>query len=201
MLFYSSEMEHKEAYWTERWLNGQTGWDIGYASTPLVEYFDQVEDKDVKVLIPGCGNAYEAEAFLEMGFRNVFILDISPEAMKQFQQRCPEFPAEQCIVQDYFDHQGQYDIIVEQTFFCALHPSGRERYCKHTRELLAPEGKVIGLLFDDPLFTDHPPYGGNESEYRALFEKHFSVRKLELATNSIKPRQGREFFIIFDRND
>ncbi len=50
-----------KTYWKYRYQQKQTGWDIGFASTPLVTYFDHLNDKDIKILIPGCGNAYEAE--------------------------------------------------------------------------------------------------------------------------------------------
>ena len=47
-------------FWNCRWENGETGWDIGSASSAISEYFLQVEDKEIKILIPGCGNAHEA---------------------------------------------------------------------------------------------------------------------------------------------
>ena len=54
-----------DQYWSERYSQNKTGWDIGYPSTPLKEYIDQVTDLDLNILIPGCGNAYEAEYLLE----------------------------------------------------------------------------------------------------------------------------------------
>ena len=56
-----------------------TGWDIGGPSTPLVKYFDQLADKQRKILIPGAGNAYEAEYLWAQGFSNVHVLDIAPQ--------------------------------------------------------------------------------------------------------------------------
>lgn len=59
-------------FWNERYSSQQTGWDIGSPSTPLKEYIDQLTDKDIRILIPGCGNAYEAEYLHQQGFSNVF---------------------------------------------------------------------------------------------------------------------------------
>ena len=67
-------------FWNSRWENGETGWDIGEASSPIAEYFLQVEDKEIKILIPGCGNAHEAELLLEEGFTNITLLDIAQKA-------------------------------------------------------------------------------------------------------------------------
>jgi hypothetical protein len=45
-------------YWSKRYQTNETGWDVGTPSTPLKEYIDQLENKNIKILIPGCGNAY-----------------------------------------------------------------------------------------------------------------------------------------------
>ncbi|MFS4468005.1 hypothetical protein [Maribacter sp. 2210JD10-5] len=51
-------MQNEENYWTKRYHEEETGWDIGYPSTPLKAYIDQLEDKMISILIPGAGNAY-----------------------------------------------------------------------------------------------------------------------------------------------
>ncbi len=54
----ASNTPQEENYWTNRYKIESTGWDIGYASTPLKEYIDQLSDKTIRILIPGAGNAY-----------------------------------------------------------------------------------------------------------------------------------------------
>ena len=68
-------MDFDSKYWDDRYLENNLGWDIGYISTPLKEYFDQLKIKSINILIPGAGNAYEAEYLWEKGFSNVFIID------------------------------------------------------------------------------------------------------------------------------
>ena len=48
-------------YWQTRYLNAETGWDLGKVSPPLQAYIDQLSSQNLKILIPGAGNAYEAE--------------------------------------------------------------------------------------------------------------------------------------------
>ncbi|MFL3662630.1 MAG: methyltransferase domain-containing protein [Flavobacteriales bacterium] len=189
------EQALSEHFWNERYEKCETGWDIGYISTPLKDYFDQLTDKEMTILIPGCGNAYEAEYLNQLGFKNVVVLDFSKHALQQFKQRVPTFPEHHLIGEDFFKHQGAYDLMVEQTFFCALHPSLRAKYAEHTASLLKSKGKLVGLLFDDVLNTDHPPFGGNKAEYLSHFSPYFDVAIMETATNSIPPRAGRELFI------
>lgn len=55
-------------FWEDRWASEQTGWDIGSAAPALVEYFKTIKNRDAFILIPGCGNAYEAEWLVENGY-------------------------------------------------------------------------------------------------------------------------------------
>jgi thiopurine S-methyltransferase len=186
-----------EAYWQHRYLTAATGWDAGGITTPLKEYFDQLTDKNLRILIPGGGNSYEAEYLHRAGFSNVTVLDIAPAPLENLKRRLPSFPAKHLIQGDFFNHTGQYDLIVEQTFFCALDPSMRPRYAEKMYELLAASGKLAGLLFDDPLAdVTPPPFGGSAKEYAGYFNPFFEFRVFEKAHNSIPPRRGAELFVI-----
>jgi SAM-dependent methyltransferase len=190
------ENQFNKDYWTNRWEKGETGWDMGTVSTPLKEYIDQLVNKEVRILIPGCGNSYEAEYLWTKGFHNTHVLDFSAKALNQFQQRLPEFPATQMHCSDFFQMTGQFDLILEQTFFCALHPSLRPAYVQQMNDLLLPGGKLVGLLFDENGKTDSPPFGASTLQYQEYLSPSFSIRTLEPAHNSILPRAGRELFFI-----
>lgn len=191
----------EENYWTERYTNGNTGWDIGYASTPLKTYIDQLGDKSLKILIPGAGNAYEAAYLWKKGFHNIFILDISAVPLADFLRLHPNFPKYQLLQEDFFKHSGQYDLILEQTFFCSFVPTEKQRYAyaKKMAGLLSPSGKLVGVWFDIPLTGDMEkrPFGGNKELYKRYLGKYLEVVRLEPCHNSIPQRQGKELFGIF----
>lgn len=180
-------------FWDKRWQDKETGWDVGAVSAPLRDYMDQLTDKNMRILIPGCGNAYEAEYLWEKGFQNTFIVEISKLAIDSFRKRCPFFPEDHIFHQDFFELEEKFDLVLEQTFFCAINPEKRADYAKKMSEILNPGGKLSGLLFDFPLESG-PPFGGTEQEYRSYFEPYFTIKLMERAHNSIKPRQGRELF-------
>jgi len=187
-----------ENYWTDRYRLGRTGWDIGFASPPILQYLDQIENKELALLIPGAGNAYEVEYAFNQGFQNVVLLDISSEPIQKFKERNTDFPAEQMLVTDFFDHQGQYDLIIEQTFFCALEPHLRPHYVSKMKSLLKPGGKLVGVWFDREFDFKGPPFGGNRSEYLALFEPEFKIITAAPCFNSIPERLGSELFLILE---
>lgn len=188
-----------QEFWNQKYLNNEHKWDIGYVSTPLKEYFEQLENKELRILIPGCGNSYEAEFLYNKGFKNISVIDFSDIALNNLKQRVPNFPEANLICEDFFDLNGSFDLVIEQTFFCAIHPSRRKKYSEKVYDLLLDSGKLVGLLFDDSFNSDHPPFGGDKKEYLRYFSDKFQVKKMERAYNSIKERSGRELFMILER--
>lgn len=182
-------------FWNNRYINNETGWDIGSISTPIKEYIDQLTDKNLKILIPGCGNAYEAEYLFDNGFTNVYLIDLSPIALENFHKRVPLFNKNHLICDDFFNLNAHFDLIIEQTFFCAINPNLRQRYVEQIFHLLTKNGKLVGLLFDEELNNDKPPFGGNKEGYLKIFSPFLNIEIMEPSYNSIAPRKGRELFI------
>ncbi len=185
-----------EGYWDSRYRNDSSAWDIGFISTPLKDYFDQLQNKEQKILIPGCGNSYEASYLHKHGFKNIFIIDLVDLPLENFAIHNPTFPKEHILKGNFFDHKGSYDLIIEQTFFCAINPSLRKDYLDKMYQLLNPGRKLVGLLFDIEFEKEGPPFGGNKSDYVALFTPNFELKQFQTAYNSIEPRAGKELFII-----
>lgn len=183
-------------YWSSRYQSNEIGWDIGEISTPLKAYFDQLKDKSIRILIPGCGNAHEAKYLIQNEFTNISVLDYASEPLERLKCEIGENNCIHYYKEDFFEHQGEYDLIIEQTFFCAINPTERMLYAKKMKELLAPKGKLVGLLFNRE-FQGGPPFGGNEIEYRSYFENVFDNIEIEPCYNSIKPRLNSELFIQF----
>ncbi|QYJ67394.1 methyltransferase [Flavobacterium litorale] len=186
-------------YWENRYQNDSSPWDIGTITTPLKEYIDQITDKSLRILVPGAGNGHEFEYLVTQGFTNSHVLDIAPTPLENIRERLPELDSSRLIYDDFFKHDATYDLIIEQTFFCALDPSLREKYIKKMHSLLAPKGKLAGLLFQFPLTEQGPPFGGDSEEYKKSFGDLFTIHTLETAHNSIKPREGKELFFIFEK--
>ncbi|TKC01989.1 methyltransferase [Pedobacter cryotolerans] len=186
-----------QSFWNKRWENNQTGWDIRQASPAIIAYMAQYVNKDAAILIPGCGNAHEAKWLLENDFTNITLIDIAPRAVAKLKEKYEKNQAVKVILGDFFEHQGHYDLIIEQTFFCAIDPKLRQNYVAQSSSLLKPNGKIIGVLFSVTFEKAGPPFGGNTSEYQQLFENHFIIKKLENCYNSIKPRANTEVFINF----
>ncbi len=185
-------------YWNDRYNGGQTGWDMHQASPPLTQYIDAIFDKELRILIPGCGNAHEADYLLNKGFTNVTLIDISEVVTKKIAEKYKDKPIK-IVCADFFKHTGSYDLILEQTFFCTLSPSMRKKYMEKCFELLVPGGKIAGVLFNKPLGVPGPPFISGDEEYKRIFGLKFSILRYEDCKNSIAPRLGSEVFFEVEK--
>ena len=190
-------MQLSEEFWNNRYLEKDTGWDLGTISTPLKEYIDQISDKNTRILIPGGGNSHEAEYLFLNGFKNVSVIDFSKTALNNIKNRIPEFPNSQLIHADFFSLNQTFDLVIEQTFFCAINPTLRAKYASKMNEVLEEKGKLVGLLFDAKLNEKHPPFGGNKEEYLGYFNPYFQIKIMENCYNSNDKRKNQELFINF----
>jgi len=186
-------------YWNNLFINNQLGWDIGYVSTPLKDYIDQLTNKNLKILIPGGGNGYEADYLYIKGFRNTFYLDYSEEAVKSFRKLSPNFPASNIFIEDFFAHNNKYDLILELAFFTSIIPENRKKLAEKIYDLLNIGGKYAGVFFNHEFKLNKPPFGAIKETYLELVKDKFKVKTFDIAYNSIKPRAGRELFFIFEK--
>jgi SAM-dependent methyltransferase len=179
-----------QSFWQARYDEGTTQWNLGAISSPLKAYVDQLDDKSLRILIPGCGYGHEAIYLAGQGFTNVTVIDLVDNALQLIREKAPSV---HCITGDFFAHTGTYDRILEQTLFCAIDPVLREPYIAHVAKLLADGGKYAGVLFNRE-FEEGPPFGGSTAEYEGYLKPHFSSFQLEECYNSIERRQGTEVF-------
>jgi methyl halide transferase len=187
-------------YWNNRYETEETSWDLKTISPPLKAYIDQLTDKNLRILIPGCGSGHEAEYLLKQGFQDVTVIDIAPLAVKKIKSYLSDYQSVKIVCSDFFTHSGEYDLILEQTFFCALDPALRTKYVQKMSELLTQNGKLIGLLFGVQ-FPKNPPFGGSKEEYLTLFSDKFKINFIEPCYNSVKPREGNELFFNFSKKE
>jgi methyl halide transferase len=183
-------------FWNDQYIAQSTGWDLGQVSPPLKAYIDQISDKNLKILVPGCGNSYEAEYLLEQGFNNVNLIDIAPELVDRLKTKFKSKPQINIILGDFFEHDGEYDLILEQTFFCALDPILRKNYVEKMANLLNNGGKIAGLLFSRIFEIAGPPFGGTIEEYQELFKEKLDFKIFDACYNSFDKRSGNELFVV-----
>merc|ERR1719162_1113175 len=129
---------HWEALWADGLEKGSR-FDVAGVSLPLAAELarrkreTQTLPPGLSALIPGSGRAYDALALAEYGFASVTALDMSPTACVAAREEIAAYNADSScssinvVCGDFFEHEGHYDFIWDNTFLCALDPSVRER--------------------------------------------------------------------------
>ena len=184
-----------KTYWNSQYDSNTTRWDLGEVSPPIKEYIDQLTNKNLRILIPGCGNSYEAAYLLQQGFTDITVLDIAPTLVEKLQKKFSNISEIKIVQGDFFKHMGTYDLVLEQTFFCAIDPIDRPLYLSKMKDILVAGGKIAGVLFGKEFEEAGPPFGGFKEQYQSIFEHDFIIKMMDTCYNSFIKRQGKELFI------
>ena len=165
-----------------------------------------LELKTGSLCIIGCGRGYDAIMFAKKGFQ-VTAVDFAPSAIQALKQMAVESEVEVNTLElDIFallpSYQNSFDYVIEQTCFCAIHPSRRKEYEIMVQGILKPNGKLVGLWFplDKHIDEGGPPYGTSVNEVKTIFNNGWETVKEEFSEHSIKPRKEREKLIIFKKS-
>jgi len=128
---------------------------------------------------------------------------VSSIPLQSFKERNPDFPEDQLLEGNFFELEGQFELIFEQTFFCSFEPTKELRglYADKMASLLKRGGKLVGLWFNHPLVldADKRPYGGSKDEYLSYLTIHLHLKIFDDCYNSIESRIGQEYFGIFEK--
>ncbi len=194
--------------WNKRYLEGDTPWDKGAPSPPLLDlltYRSTLFPTKKEVLVPGCGTGHDVQALAQHDI-SVTGLDIAPLALQQA-RKLHDNSNITWLLGDLFDTEfitqlrarTRYSTIWEHTCFCAISPEYRARYVQALWDLLENDGKVVGVFFLD---TGNPPGEGppfctDRTELRDLFRELFSLEWEGPPQQCYPGREGKEWIMIW----
>jgi SAM-dependent methyltransferase len=189
-------------FWGARYRAGDLAWDLEGPSPPFVRLDRAGFIAPCRVAVPGCGRGWEVAYLAERGYR-VTGIDFAPEAIDAARERLAAAGAKAELIQaDLFDlpkaTEAAFDLVLEQTCFCAIEPARRPDYVAAAHRLLAPGGRLIGLFYACK-GEGGPPFTTGPEEVRALFADRFEIRSLALTTNSHPRRLGEEWLGVLLR--
>lgn len=185
------------SFWDERFERGFTPWDQAGVQ-PAFEAF-ALAHPGLPVLIPGCGNAWEAGWLADRG-HDVRAIDFSAVAVESARHALGGARAAIVEHADFFAYQPPFapGWIFERAFLCALPKVQRSRYAARMAELLPAGGLLAGFFFlaDTP---SGPPFGIDRAELDALFEPYFELIDDRPVDGSIPVFVGRERWLTWRR--
>ena len=184
------------AFWDVRFREGYKPWDAGGVPAALREFL-VAGNPAQRVLVPGCGSGYEVQAFAAAG-HDVVAIDFSPAAIEAARHVLGELG--RVLVQgDFFAHPlGEFDLVYERAFLCALPRAHWPRWAARIAEVLRPGGRLAGFFFwsDD---ERGPPFGLKRGELEALLSSAFDRIEDAPVADSIPVFAGRERWQVWRR--
>jgi SAM-dependent methyltransferase len=163
----------------------------------LVEFL-AAERATLRVLVPGCGSAYEVRALADAG-HDVLAIDFSAPAL----ERATAVLGERSHLlrhADFFtDDLGMpYDLVYERAFLCALPRAHWARWAARLAEILAPGGRLAGFFYAAP-DERGPPFGLAPGELQRLLGVGFDLVEDRAVADSIPVFAGRERWQVWRR--
>lgn len=195
MTEFSTRDAARAEFWDERYAAGFTPWDLGRAPTGLAEWAAG-QPRGARVLIPGCGRAYEAAVLARAGLA-VTAIDIAPQAVAAARTVLGEEPGVALLQADFFvPLAGEpFDLIYERAFVCALPPRLWAGWAARCAELVAPGGRLVGyFLIDegvDPATRRGPPFTMRRRELEVLLDPHFALEEAHPAPDELAVLRGQ----------
>lgn len=200
------ETEPKDGYEREDWQGyydqDDLRWDLGEVSPPLKRLWEEGVLKTGRMIIPGCGQGHEVMFFAQQGF-DVTGVEYTHGGVRLLRENLRKSDLNaQVVHSDFFEldssHHGAYDLMLEQTFFCAIHPRDRTRYVDTAKKILKPGGILAGLFYNTGE-EGGPPYNTTQEDVVQSFANGFDIVRLEKCDHSIERRQDKEVLAILKR--
>lgn len=186
----------KADFWETRYQNNVTPWDSAGLPAGFVEHASALlaGGQVRRVLIPGCGSAYELQQLVAQGC-DALALDFSPAAVARAQAACPSL-ASRIIEADFFADtvSGQWDWVYERAFLCALPPALASRYALRMASLV-PEGGVLAGYFFLRDQAKGPPFGTSLFNLQQSLGPYFMLQKQERISGSLSVFHPDEYWL------
>lgn len=190
-------------FWRERYRTGRTPWDLGGVSAPVRTLVHRWFPPRGRVLVPGCGRGHEALYLAARGY-TVTALDIAPEPIAYLRAEAGRRGISLHLHEGDLlalgpEHDGAYDVWLEQTCLCALHPSRYPEYAALAHRVLRPGGQLLGVFMEVP-GDDGPPYTNPPEVVFPLFPPERWEREGPVPVEPPNPaRPGPEYLARFAR--
>jgi SAM-dependent methyltransferase len=183
-------------FWDLRYQASFSPWDAGRVPAQLAAFAKRAKGR---VLVPGCGSAWDVRCFAESGW-HVLGIDFSEEALAAAR---PVLGAHAARIRraDFFAPipEAPFDVVYERAFLCALPRRLWPAWASRMAELVKTGGSLAGFFYFDEGERGPPfPLHGDE-ELVALLAPAFTRLEDAPVPDSIPVFQGKERWQAWQR--
>ncbi len=183
-------------FWDLRYQARFLPWDAGKVPAQLRAF--AAHDRG-RVLVPGCGSAWDVRCFAESGW-DVLGIDFSGEAIEAARAILGPHAA-RARRADFFApiDEAPFDVVYERAFLCALPRRLWRAWADRLAELVVPGGRVAGFFYFNegdrgPPFPLHA-----DEELQGLLARAFARIEDAPVGDSIPFFEGKERWQVWRR--
>ena len=188
--------------WERHYETDDLGWDLGEVAPPFVRLWKEMKISPCKAIIPGCGRGHEAIFLAERGFQ-ITAVDYTQGAIGLLEKALlKKNLSGEVLRQDFFlldsYYNDRFDLMLENTFFCAINPGMRQKYVVTAGRVLRSGALFVGLFYE----TDKeggPPFNTRKRDIEEHFSEQFAIETLGKTSYSAEQRKGKEWLAIFKK--
>lgn len=178
------------AFWELRYAANFAPWDAGRVPRQLLAFVES--SPPARVLVPGCGSAWDVRCFAEHGW-DVTGIDFSPLAVTQ--ARAILGPHAGRVRQaDFFAPipEAPFDVVYERAFLCALPRRLWGDWARRMAGIVRPGGSLAGFFYFDAGERGPPFPLASQAGLDALLAPDFARVDDQPVDDSIAVFRGKE---------
>ncbi len=185
-------------FWDLRYGANFAPWDAGKVPQQLRELVRAAQGSR-RVLVPGCGSAWDVRCFAENGWE-VLGIDFSPEALAAARSVLGAYGG-RVVRADFFAPiaQAPFDVLYERAFLCALPRRMWGDWARRVAQLVRPGGTLAGFFFFDAGERGPPFPLHSQNELEALLTPAFERVVDEPVPDSIPVFAAKERWQVWRR--
>ena len=194
---FSSRDPNAPAFWDERFERSFTPWDRGGTPDQL-RAFVAGAAHPLRILIPGCGRAWELVYLSQAGW-DATAIDFSASAVATARAAAGAWGA-RVHEADFFEWAPStpLQMIYERAFLCSMPPHMWPQVAERWAALLAPGTLLAGFFFFDDM-PKGPPFGISRARLSQLLHPYFFCIEDTAVADSVPVFAGKERWQVWQR--
>jgi SAM-dependent methyltransferase len=183
-------------FWDLRYAADFAPWDAGKVPARLRDFAASARGR---VLVPGCGSAWDVRCFAENGW-DVLGIDFSTEALEAARAVLGPHAA-RVRHADFFAPipEAPFDVVYERAFLCALPRRLWADWSRQVERLVRPGGTLAGFFYFDASERGPPFPLHADEELQALLDAGFTRLEDAPVSDSIAIFAGKERWQVWQR--
>ena len=184
-------------FWELRYGARLAPWDAGKVPGQLLEFVRSSPPR--RVLVPGCGSAWDVRCFAEHGW-DVTGIDFSPAAVEEARKVLGPY-GDRVHEADFFAPfpEAPFAMVYERALLCALPRRLWGDWARRQAQLIEPEGLLAGFFYFDAADRGPPFPLHTQAELDDLLTPSFERIANEPVPDSIEVFRGKERWQLWRR--